>query len=65
MPFRPTITPKMIAAREELYALFAVTPQQITAARNPNATISALAGRRHFKQSSGGGGGEHKADEAS
>ena len=64
MPFHRKMTPQMIAAREELYAMFAVTPQQITAARNPSASIGALAGRRQHKQAQGGGVGERKADEA-
>ncbi|WP_310468577.1 hypothetical protein [Sphingomonas sp.] len=63
MPFRKT-TPQKLAAREELYALFAVTPQQIKAARDPSAPLSALAGRRQFKHLTYGYGSERKTGES-
>ena len=58
MPFRRKMTVQMIAARDELYAMFAVTPQQIKAARNPNAPITEIAGRQRFRRGVNGAAGE-------
>lgn len=49
MPFHRKLTTEKIAARDELYAMFAVTSPQIKAARNPDVPIGELAGRRRFK----------------
>lgn len=64
MPFHRKMTTQKIAARDELYAMFAVTPQQIKAARNPSDPISAITGRQRFKRRSNGAPGERQGDDA-
>lgn len=49
MQFHRKLTVQMIAARDEIYAMFAIQPHQIKAARNPTDPISAITERRRPK----------------